>query len=302
MFGRKRFARTLGSLLGALLFLSLAACGTGGSTSNTTGNNSAVSSVNGNIATPTPAQATDTPTATTTPLASPTGIALTVIHIDMAVSPKSLNSYACGTTVTVTYTATFHFPANNAGGQVAFQYTTNNGRSNTQAGLTVQPGQTAVPYQFTWSGALPADHTMPEPGGIMVTSPNSLTSSLLGPSGSCTSYSATFAVTSVDLVASPALTGHACGTQFTETYTATFHIAANSPGGTIVFTYTTNNGRSNSQNISLSVAAGQTTKTYKFTWKGTLPADHTAPGVGIVLVSAPNAITSSVGTPTGQCS
>lgn len=242
----------------------------------------------------TPAIVTPTPGTTTVPLK--------VTSVAMTVSPTSLSGYTCGTTVTVTYTATFHFPAHNAGGHVAFRYTTNNGRGDTSAGLTVQPGQTTIPYKFTWSGALPADHTMPEPGGVMVTAPNSLTSTLLGPSGACSSTSAAFNVTSVGVTAGPALTGQPCGTQFTETYTATFHIAPNSPGGTLVFNYTLNNGRSSSQNVSLHVAAGQTTATYKFSWTGTLAQGNPYPGIGIVQVTAPNQLLSSDGVPSGQCS
>ena len=111
-----------------------------------------------------------------------------------------------------------------------------------------------------------------------------------------------FKVTSIELSASPSLNGHACGTQFTETYTAIFHIAPNGPGGTIIFNYTINNGRSQSQNINLSVNASQTSTTYTFTWSGTLPADHTAPGVGIVLMSAPNQGESPGAVPNGSCS
>jgi len=33
--------------------------------------------------------------------------------------------------------------------------------------------------------ALPIDHTYPEPGGVIVSSPNAINSPLLGPSGSC---------------------------------------------------------------------------------------------------------------------
>lgn len=301
MQGQKRFVRILSSsfLLGALLLFSLAACGTGGGGSN--GNNSSASSGSGNISTPT-SSALSTSTPELSPTVSPTGTALSVLGVDMAISPKSLNGYACGSNLTVTYTATFRFPDNNAGGQVAFEYTTNNGRASTQANLTVQPGQTSVAYQFTWSGKLPDDHTMPEPGGVIVSSPNPLNSDLVGPSGSCTSASAPFSVISVDVTASPSVDGNACGSSFTETYTATFHIAPDSPGGTIVFTYSTDNGQSNSHDVSLRVAAGQTTKTYKFTWTGQLPTDHTAPGTGIVVVSAPNPITSSPGMPSGQCS
>ncbi|HEX7734398.1 MAG TPA: hypothetical protein VF458_06040 [Ktedonobacteraceae bacterium] len=294
MYRQKRFTRVFAScfVLSALFLLSLAACGTGNGGGGSNGGGSS-SNVTGNISTPTSTGAS--------PTASAAAGAWTVLSVDMAVSPHSLSSYTCGTNLTVTYTATFHLPANNPGGQIQFEYTTDNGRGSTQAGLTVQPGQTTVPYHFTWSGALPSDHTMPEPGGVIVSTPNALNSQLVGPSGSCINASAPFSVNSVSISASPSLSGHACGTAFIETYTATFHIAANGPGGTLVFNYTTNNGRSQSQDIHLSVAPGQTTATYKFYWKGTLPTDHTEPGVGLVMVTAPNSVISSPGVPQGQC-
>jgi hypothetical protein len=232
---------------------------------------------------------------------TPTAVPLKVTSVDITVGP-SLNGHTCGSQFTETYTATFHFPANNTGGQVQFQYTTNNGRSSTPASLTIPAGQTSATYNFTWSGQLPADHTAPGNGGVMVTSPNSFTSQLVAPSGSCTTVApSAFQVTSIDLSASPSLTGLACGSQFTETYTATFHIAPSGPGGTIVFQYTTNNGRG-STNATLNVTAGQTTATYQFTWSGKLPADHTAPGTGIVLMSAPNQGESPAAIPSGSCS
>ena len=300
---QKRGARAFYSLflLGALLLFSLAACGTGGNAGSGTSNTSSSSTLSGNIATPTSAT---TATTTQTPVASATTSSLRVTSVNIAVSPSSLSSYTCGTTVTVTYTATFNFPANNPGGQVMFQYTTDNGRgSSDQKSLTIQPGESDTTYQFTWSGPLPTDHTMPEPGGVTVSSPNSVNSPLVGPSGSCSSgATAAFQVASVDVVASPSLSGQSCGSQFTEKYTVTFHIAPNGPGGTINFTYTTNNGQSSAGSDSVTVNPGQTTKTYKFTWSGKLPVDHTAPGVGVVLVTAPNAVTSTGGAPDGQCS
>jgi hypothetical protein len=234
---------------------------------------------------------------------SSSSVPLKVKSVNINVNPSSLSNYTCGSTITETYTATFHFPVHNAGGQVKFEYTTNNGRASEPASLTVKAGQTSAIYTFYWSGPLPADHTAPGPGGVMVTSPNSYTSTLVAPSGACSpATSAPFKVDSIGLTASPPLTGHACGSFFTETYTATFHIAAGSPGGTIVFQYTTNNGRSSSPNVSLAVAPGQTTATYTFTWSGSLPADHTAPGVGIVMASAPNQLISQSAVPSGTCS
>ncbi len=113
---------------------------------------------------------------------------------------------------------------------------------------------------------------------------------------------AAFKVTSIDMTVNPAsIAGKTCGTAIVVTYTATFHIAANGPGGTIQFTYTVNNGRS-SPSASVSVAAGQTTATYAFTWSGNLPADHTYPGLGGVITSSPNAVQSPMVQPTGMCS
>jgi hypothetical protein len=105
----------------------------------------------------------------------------------------------------------------------------------------------------------------------------------------------------VSVKASPALTGQTCGSPFTETYTVTFHIAANGPGGQIAFTYTTNNGQSSAGSDTVTVDPGATKATYTFTWSGKLPADHTAPGIGLVMVTAPNPVTSTGGVPSGQC-
>ncbi len=108
-----------------------------------------------------------------------------VTGVTITVSPSSIAGAQCGTPLSVTYTAMFHLAANGPGGTVQFEYTTNNGRGSNRASLVVAPGQTAASYAFQWSGNLPADHTYPEPGGVMVTSPNALTSSLVGPSGTC---------------------------------------------------------------------------------------------------------------------
>lgn len=112
----------------------------------------------------------------------------------------------------------------------------------------------------------------------------------------------TFAVQSVDLTVTPnSIAGKACGSSATFTYTATFHVPAGTAGGTIQFMYTTNNGRG-SQSASVTVPAGESTATYSFTTSGTLPADHTYPGIAEVLVTSPNAVNSPQVKPTGMCS
>jgi hypothetical protein len=103
----------------------------------------------------------------------------------MAVNPTSIAGLTCGTNLTVTYTATFHVAPGSNGGTVQFQYTVNNGRSSGPGNVTFAAGITSMTYTFTWSGTLPADHTYPEPGGVIVTSPNAFNPQLIGPTGSC---------------------------------------------------------------------------------------------------------------------
>ena len=232
---------------------------------------------------------------------STTHTPLKVASVSMSVRPASIANIACGTNLTVTYTALFHVAANSPGGTVHFNYTVNNGRGQTPASLTFNPGETTKSYTFTWRGALPVDHTYPEPGGVQVTSPNQLTSPLVGPTGQCTSLAA-FQVTKVDMAVSPtSIQGLSCGTSVVVTYTATLHVAANGPGGTVQFSYTVNNGRGQTP-ASIIFSPGQTNRTYTFTWRGVLPADHTYPGPGGIQVTGPNQLTSQLVVPLGRCS
>lgn len=130
------------------------------------------------------------PNQLTSPLVAPAGqctslAAFQVTRVDMAVNPTSIQGLSCGTSIVVYYTATIHVAPNSPGGTVQFSYTINNGRGQTPASITFGPGQTVRTFTFTWSGALPADHTYPAPGGVQVTSPNQLTSSLVAPTGTC---------------------------------------------------------------------------------------------------------------------
>ena len=85
------------------------------------------------------------------------------------------------------------------------------------------------------------------------------------------------------------IAGMACGQAVTVTYTATFHVAANSSGGTVQFLYTINNGRSTTP-ASLNFGPGETIKAYSFTWQGALSSDNVYPGLGGVLASSPNEV------------
>ncbi len=263
-----------------LLGFSLAACGSsGGSGSGGAG---------------------PSPTATTVATPSATPTPFRVASVDLAVSPNSIVGRPCGSSVSFTYLATFHMPAGTAGGTIQFSYSVNNGRSTPSASVPVSPGQTTQIYSFTSSGALYPDHTYPGIAQVQVSSPNAVNSPQIKPAGACVEASA-FKVTSIAMAVSPtSLTGLSCGTAITVTYTATFHIAPNSPGGTVQFLYTWNNGRG-SPSASIMVAAGQTTATYAFTWSGQLSADHVLPGLGGIVASSPNAISSPLVKPTGVC-
>lgn len=152
-----------------LIALSLVACGN--------------SSDSGLSPTVTP---TVTPSPTPTPTSTPPSAPFKVTNIDMAVSPTSIAGLSCGTNITVTYTATFHIAPDGPGGTIQFLYTRNNGHASPSASVNVNPGQTTATYTFTWSGQLPADHTLPGGGGVIMASPNIVTSSYVWPDGQCT--------------------------------------------------------------------------------------------------------------------
>lgn len=108
-------------------------------------------------------------------------------------------------------------------------------------------------------------------------------------------------VTSIDITVAPdSIADLSCGTSVTVKYMATIHVAANNSGGTVTFGYTINNGRS--QNMaSVHFAAGETHKTYTFTWSGPLPIDHTYPQPGGINVISPNPLLSPLLGPSGRC-
>jgi hypothetical protein len=289
---RKYYSSTLLSAFTALtLMLFLAGCG---SVTNASASTNTASTVPSKVAT----------------------VPLKVVSVDMGLSIPSVSSYSCGTKITETYTATFHFPAHNAGGPVKFYYTTNNGRASGATALTVNPGQTTKAYVFSWSGTTNDSNTVPGPGGVMVTTPNTYTSEMLAPTGACTTASnastdpsptaapakssAPFVVTSDSVAVTPDMTAHRCGSHVETTYTITFNIAHGGPGGTITFQYSTS-PMAEGYTGSVKVAAGQTTATYAFTWSGTINQSGFQPPSGFVTVTAPNQLTMVSGAPVQGC-
>lgn len=112
---------------------------------------------------------------------------------------------------------------------------------------------------------------------------------------------AAFKVTSITISVTPTTTSTwPCGSSIQVVYNAVFHIAPGSSGGTIAFSYTLNNGRSQTPE-QLTILPGQQLSNFVFTWQGNLPRDHTYPGLGGVLVTSPNALQSPLVSPTGGC-
>jgi hypothetical protein len=108
-----------------------------------------------------------------------------VTSIDISVTPNTTSLWTCGSSIQVVYNAVFHVVSGPNGGTIVFSYTINNGRSQTMEKLTILPSQRLSNFTFTWQGSLPSDHTYPEPGGILVTSPNTLQSQMVWPAGKC---------------------------------------------------------------------------------------------------------------------
>ncbi len=113
--------------------------------------------------------------------------------------------------------------------------------------------------------------------------------------------STAFRVTSIDMTVTPiSVSTWRCGSFIQVVYNAMFHVISGPNGGTIVFSYTLNNGRSQTPE-KLTIIPGQHLSNFVFTWQGSLPPDHTFPGPGGVLVTNPNFIVSLMVFPVDRC-
>jgi hypothetical protein len=141
--------------------------------------------------TPTPGVTpTPTPTATatpgTTPTPTPTSVPFQVTTINLSVEPLSIAGKSCGTQLTVTYTATFNVLSKGPGGAVQFTYTTDGGRTSKTGVVQFSPGETSMKFQFPASGTLELNGAFPGAGQVTTTSPNTISSQAVTPSGACT--------------------------------------------------------------------------------------------------------------------
>ena len=142
---------------------------------------------NSTATTPTPGVTpTSTPTATPTTTPTPTSVPFQITTINMAVDPLSVSGKSCGTQLTVTYTATFNVLPKGPGGAVQFTYTTDGGRTTKTGVIQFSPGETSMQYKFPSSGTLELNGAFPGAGQVTTTSPNTISSQAITPSGACT--------------------------------------------------------------------------------------------------------------------
>ena len=140
--------------------------------------------------TPTPIP-TATPTPGTTPTPTPTPVPFQVTTINLTVTPLTVEGKSCGSQLTVTYTATFNVIPKGPGGAVQFTYTTDGGRTSKTGVVQFSPGQNSMQFQFPSSGTLQLNGAFPGAGQVTSTSPNSVTSQAVTPSGACTPVTTT---------------------------------------------------------------------------------------------------------------
>jgi hypothetical protein len=173
-------SKTGKALLIVVCFLVLGLAGCGNGIGSHGGNATTVASSAASIALPASVGTANGLTST-----GAMSAAFRVTSIDMSVTPTTVSTWRCGSSIQVVYNAVFHINPGSNGGTIVFSYTLNNGRSQTFEKLTILPGQRLSNFVFTWQGSLPSDHTYPGPGGVLVTSPNSIVSPMVFPTGRC---------------------------------------------------------------------------------------------------------------------
>lgn len=107
---------------------------------------------------------------------------LTVTGISLTSSLASLSSLSCGTSTTVTYTATITIGANSVGGTVVLTWQFPRFKHETK--VLFSPGTTT--QTATYVITQPLKHNAPFPSGSLAsTTPNVVSSNTAGPSGTC---------------------------------------------------------------------------------------------------------------------
>lgn len=241
---------------------------------------------------------TAAPSVTLSPTPSLTPVPPSVTGIAMGVSPASFSGVGCGSEANIVFSAAITIAAGSTGGQIPYSW--NIDHTNIAGTVTFASGETSKTVTYTLSNyAVQLSSTSAVSGSISVGTPGkSVTSSSVGPTGTC-KLPGPFEVTGIALLVSPAsLTSITCNTTITVTYTATVTIAADSNAGTVVLVWTIG---SYHQTVSLVFAPTQTIHTVSYSQTGKIVKVATFPRLGTIASTSPNAVTSASVKPAGTC-
>jgi hypothetical protein len=119
---------------------------------------------------------------------APTGVCrlpgpFQVVSIAMSVNPSSVSSVQCGTTVTITYSATVTIAPDSNAGTVSLIWSTNPGY--TAISIAFAPQQTTASISITLNEISSRHTNFPRPVSISSTSPNAVNGGPARPAGQC---------------------------------------------------------------------------------------------------------------------
>lgn len=246
---------------------------------------------NGNSAKSTP---TDDPSLSLTPTAPP----FQIISLATSLSPKSFYGISCGSTANFTFTTVITAPAGSNGGTI--NYTWNVGSSHILGSATFAPGDTSKSVTYVLQNvANPLTVGSVSASLSATVNGKTTTSPSVAATGVCT-FPGKFAVTGINVGVSPAsITGIACNSIITFTYTATVTVASNTNGGTVILQWF--HAPSPTLLTFGPYIPGQTTQTITFSQTAKVLLNNQYPLPELITVTKPNAYTSPAVKPYGLC-
>lgn len=223
-------------------------------------------------------------------------IPLQVHNVIVGASPTVLTQAVCGSSITITFTATIFVNVGSNGGTVS--YTWNVAGSTIPGSVTFNADETSKSITYTLSNVLVQYNTTNISATMATNAPNTVTSTPVQVAGNCT-FSGAFTVTGISLSVSPAsLSGIACGTSTTITYSAVVSIASNSNGGPVLLVWQFPRFHHQTKVV---FTPGSTTQTATYVITEILAHRVMMPSATLASTS-PNAVTSQLAGPTGTCS